>query len=103
MQERRSVLIKADLEQIGMTESWFGSRQRGAPRHVHRRHADSFYVLDGEVDFLVGDEWLRLPARSFVAAPPGVKNAFANRDGQRARLLNIHAPSTNFHERLRSF
>ena len=56
-----------------------------------------------KADFLVGDEWMRLPAGSFVAAPMGVTHTFANRDGQRALLLNIHAPSTGFHERLRGF
>ena len=44
---------------------------------------------------------MRLPAGSFVAAPLGDRHAFANRDGQHARLLNIHAPSTGFRERLR--
>jgi quercetin dioxygenase-like cupin family protein len=77
------------------------ARVRGAGPHSHDDHVDSFYVLDGEVDFLAGDEWMRLPVGSFVAAPKGVRHRVRKRDGQRARLLNIHAPSTGFHERLR--
>ena len=97
------IVLKATFEQLCITESLFPDARDGAEPHYHRHHADSFYVLDGEVDFLVGDEWMRLPAGSFVAAPIGITHAFGNLDGQRARLLNIHAPSTGFHDRLRGF
>jgi quercetin dioxygenase-like cupin family protein len=100
MQKRRSVLIKADLEQIGMTETWFGSRQHGAPPHIHRRHVDSFYVLDGEAEFTMGEETLLLGAGSFVSAPVGAVHTFANGPGV-SRVLNIHAPSVGFHDWLR--
>lgn len=93
--------IKVGRDELALIEFEISSGFEGPDPHSHDDHIDSFYVLDGEVDFLLGDEWIRLPARSFVAAPIGVTHAFANRDGQRARLLNIHAPSTGFHERLR--
>src|SRR6266545_4328010 len=64
-------------------------------------HVDSFYVLEGEPEFLLGDEKLRLGAGSFVAAPIGVVHTFANPGSGRARLLNVHAPSRDFHEFLR--
>lgn len=99
----RVATIKTGREELALIEFELHAGFEGPDPHAHDDHVDSFYVLEGEVDFLVGDEWLRLPARSFVAAPPGITHAFANRDGQQARLLNIHAPSTGFHERLRNF
>ena len=102
MQERRSVLIKADLEQIGMTESWFGSRQRGAPRHVHRRHADSFYVLDGELTFLTAGDSLHARTRAFCMAPPGVVHGFDHDTDGEVRYLNFHTPGRGFIESLRA-
>jgi quercetin dioxygenase-like cupin family protein len=99
----RVATIKAGREELALIEFELEAGFEGPDPHSHDDHVDSFYVLEGEVDFLVGDEWLGLPARSFVAAPIGVTHAFANRDGQYARLLNIHAPSTGFHERLRTF
>jgi len=99
----RVATIKIGREELALIEFELHDGFEGPDPHAHDDHVDSFYVLEGEVDFLVGDEWLRLPARSFVAAPPGITHAFANRDGQQARLLNIHAPSTGFHERLRNF
>jgi quercetin dioxygenase-like cupin family protein len=99
----RVATIKAGREELALIEFELQAGFEGPGPHSHDDHVDSFYVLDGEVDFLVGDEWLRLGPRSFVAAPIGVTHAFANRDGQHARLLNIHAPSTGFHECLRTF
>jgi quercetin dioxygenase-like cupin family protein len=97
----RVATIKVGREELTLIDFEIGPGFEGPDPHSHDDHVDSFYVLEGEVDFLAGDDWLRLPARSFIAAPMGVMHAFANRDGQRARLLNIHAPSTGFHERLR--
>ena len=59
-------------------------------------------VLDGEPEFFVGGETLRLGAGSFVAAPLGAVHTFSNPGPDRARLLNIHAPSVGFHEWLRT-
>jgi quercetin dioxygenase-like cupin family protein len=97
----RVATIKVGRDELALIEFALEPGFEGPSAHTHDNHVDSFYVLEGEVDFLVGDDWLRLPAGSFVAAPVGLRHAFATHDGQRARLLNIHAPSTGFHERLR--
>jgi len=97
----RVATIKTGREQLALIEFEMHTGFEGPDPHSHDDHVDSFYVLDGEADFLVGDEWTRLPAGSFVAAPIGVTHTFGNREGQRARLLNVHAPSTGFHDRLR--
>jgi quercetin dioxygenase-like cupin family protein len=97
----RVATIKAGREEIALIEFELQAGFEGPDPHSHHDHVDSFYVLEGEVDFLVEDEWHRLPEGSFVAAPIGVTHTFANRDGQHARLLNIHSPSTGFHDRLR--
>lgn len=57
--------------------------------HLHRRHSDAFYVLDGEVEFQVGEEAATLEAGGFVLAPPGVVHGYVSRG---ARFLNLHAP-----------
>jgi quercetin dioxygenase-like cupin family protein len=97
----RVATIKVGREEIALIEFELHAGFEGPDPHAHDDHVDSFYVLEGEVDFLVEDDWHRLPEGSLVAAPIGVTHAFGNRDGQHARLLNIHAPSTGFHDRLR--
>jgi quercetin dioxygenase-like cupin family protein len=98
----RVATIKTGRKELALIEFELEPGFDGPDPHAHDDHIDSFYVLGGEVDFFVGDDWIRLPAGSFVAAPIGVTHTFGNRDGQHARLLNIHAPSTGFHDWLRS-
>ena len=65
--------------------------------HVHERHTDAFYVLEGEVIFEIGadSETVTIGAGGFVAVPPGV--AHSVRTGKRpARWLTIHAPDGGF-------
>ena len=101
--QTRIATIKVGRQELALIEFDIAPGFEGPDPHAHEDHIDSFYVLDGEVDFLVEEKWMRLPAGSYVAAPLGVAHAFANKGEQRARLLNIHAPSTGFHDRFRKF
>ena len=60
--------------------------------HIHHVHEELFYVLEGEFDFLVGDEITRLRAGEFLAVPPGVVHDFFNPGAEPARLLGIATP-----------
>jgi quercetin dioxygenase-like cupin family protein len=100
--ERRSVLVKADLEQIGVTESWYGSRQPGAGPHVHRAHADSFFILDGELTFFTATGSIVAPKGAVFIAPPNVVHGFDNDADADVRYLNFHTPGQGFVESLRA-
>src|SRR5215475_1777955 len=69
--------------------------------HVHADHADSFYVLEGEVEFTIGHETRRAGPGTWVAAPPGVRHGFAIPGPENAHFLNIHAPGKGFIESIR--
>jgi quercetin dioxygenase-like cupin family protein len=69
--------------------------------HVHEDHTDSFYVLEGEVEFTIGEETVRASPGTWVAAPSGVRHGFAIPGPAPARFLNIHAPGNGFIGRLR--
>ena len=98
----RLATIKVGREELSMVEFELEPGFEGPDPHHHDDHVDSFYVLEGEAEFLMGKETLRLAAGSFVAAPIGVVHTFSNPGRGRARLLNVHAPSTGFHDRLRA-
>jgi mannose-6-phosphate isomerase-like protein (cupin superfamily) len=51
-----------------------------------------FYTLDGQLEFRLGDETVRVPKGSCVAAPPLLVHGFRSPGGGDTRLLNIHAP-----------
>jgi quercetin dioxygenase-like cupin family protein len=99
--DTRVATIKVGREELALIEFSIEPGFEGPDPHSHDDHIDSFYVLDGEVEFLMDGETVRLDAGSFVAAPLGVTHAFGNPGANGARLLNIHAPSTGFHNRLR--
>jgi mannose-6-phosphate isomerase-like protein (cupin superfamily) len=68
--------------------------RHGPPAHEHTGEDDSFYVLDGELVFLLGeDEEVVAGPGTFVLVPPGVRHTWTNRSGAVARLLNVHAPA----------
>src|SRR5919199_1196093 len=101
---KRTVLIKTAHELVDVTESRYEAGERGPDPHVHRHHTDSFYVLEGELEFRVGpgaEEKVVAPAGTFVLVPPGLVHTFANESGATARYLNFHAPSCGFAAYLR--
>jgi mannose-6-phosphate isomerase-like protein (cupin superfamily) len=97
----RAATIKIGRDELSLIEFELEPDFEGPAPHAHDDQIDSFYVLEGEADFLMGKETLRLGAGSFVAAPIGVEHTFWNSGPGRARLLNVHAPSSDFHEFLR--
>jgi quercetin dioxygenase-like cupin family protein len=97
----RVATIKVGVDELALIEFELEPGFEGPDPHTHDDHVDSFYVLEGEPEFLAGDERLRLGAGSYVAAPIGTVHAFSNPGPQRARVLNVHAPSTGFHDQLR--
>lgn len=62
------------------------------PLHVHSREEESFYVLEGEMTFFVGDEVIAAPTGTLVVMPRGVPHGYAM-VSDRARLLNLVTPA----------
>jgi quercetin dioxygenase-like cupin family protein len=61
--------------------------------HSHPDEDDSFYILEGELTFVLGGEDVKAPAGTFVLVPPGVEHGFRNDTAEPVRILNIHAPA----------
>jgi quercetin dioxygenase-like cupin family protein len=94
------IVLKAALPELTITESLFPSARPGADPHLHREHADAFYVLEGELEFLVDDEKHVIGPGATVCAPPGLVHGF--RSLSPARFLNFHTPDGRFAENLRA-
>ena len=92
-------LIRAATEQVSFIEIDFDESLVVDP-HIHPDHADSFLVLEGEVEFTAGDETVVLGSGSFITAPPGARHGFRSAGG-RARVLNVHAPDAGFVDGIR--
>jgi quercetin dioxygenase-like cupin family protein len=100
--EWSSHLVLCDLPQLTAIRMTFGPGFEGVDPHTHPDHADAFYVLDGLVEFRVGDEPQVAGPGTFVAAPTGSVHGFRLAGPEPISLLNLHAPPGGFLERLRS-
>ena len=97
--EHRLALVKAVLPELDVIDYFVSPGYDGADRHMHLRHADCFYVLEGELELRADDDVVRAGPGTCVVVPPGVPHEFTSVG--RARFLNVHAPESGFVEYLR--
>jgi mannose-6-phosphate isomerase-like protein (cupin superfamily) len=65
----------------------------GPGEHAHVAEDDSFYMLEGELVFVVDGEEIIAGPGTFLLVPPDVPHSFHNRSDQVARFVNVHAPA----------
>ena len=61
--------------------------------HLHRQHAETFYILDGVVNFHIDGDWMAAEPGACVHIPPGVPHALDLPTGGTARCLMIFQPA----------
>jgi quercetin dioxygenase-like cupin family protein len=100
----RRVEILSDHDALHATWSRFAAGRDGADLHIHRRHTDFFYVLDGELTLRLGleDEPVPVSAGSLARIPPLVVHGFRNGSDAEVRYLNFHAPGAGFADYMRA-
>lgn len=62
------------------------------PRHIHHREDETFYVVEGEMTFSVGDGTIKATAGTMVFAPRDVAHSFTI-DSEQVRMLVMVAPA----------
>jgi mannose-6-phosphate isomerase-like protein (cupin superfamily) len=89
-------VFKADGEETDdrycVSEWWLEAGDPGPGPHSHEANVELFYVIEGSMSLLAGDQWLDAPAGSFVRIPAGVTHDFQNRSAVRAGVLNVFLP-----------
>lgn len=68
------------------------SPNNGPPPHVHSREDESFFVVEGEVTFRVGDETIVARPGTFILGPRGIPHTFRNTGQSPARMLVLVIP-----------
>lgn len=61
-------------------------------RHVHRVQEETFYVLEGECEWQVGDQLVHASPGTYVFIPPGVPHNIANASDKPARMIMTVSP-----------
>jgi quercetin dioxygenase-like cupin family protein len=65
--------------------------------HVHRVQEETFYVLEGECDWQIGDQCIRATPGTYVFIPPGVPHNIANPGDKPARVIMTVSPPGHEH------
>lgn len=64
----------------------------GSPLHVHENEDETFYVLDGQGLFVVGETQRELRRGDLVVVPRGVAHTLAPRGNEPLRMLVVVSP-----------
>jgi mannose-6-phosphate isomerase-like protein (cupin superfamily) len=92
---RISAVFKADGAETqgrySVSEWWLDPNTQGPGPHAHPED-DVFFVIEGTMSVLVGEEWTHAKKGSFVLIPGGVTHDFENRGSTRAGVLNLSIP-----------
>jgi quercetin dioxygenase-like cupin family protein len=83
---RYKFLLSSPSLSVLESESWEG---QGPPPHIHELEDESFYVLEGRLEVLKGDEILSAQQGDFVNIPKGVLHTFKTVSSYARALVTI--------------
>jgi quercetin dioxygenase-like cupin family protein len=65
--------------------------------HVHAVQEETFYVLEGECEWQIGEERVQAGPGTYVFIPPGVPHSIGNASDSPARMLMTVSPPGHEH------
>jgi quercetin dioxygenase-like cupin family protein len=65
----------------------------GPPLHIHRREDETFYVVEGECEFVIGDERVTAGVGDYVNVPRDTVHNFHNASSELTRLILTFTPA----------
>ena len=66
---------------------WTVAPFASAPAHTHERYEETFYLLQGELEFVLGYEVVPMSAGDFVRVPPNIRHGYRNKTGNTVEML----------------
>ena len=67
--------------------------QGGPPPHLHRHEDETFYVIEGELEFMVGDRTIPATAGSVLYGPRNILHGFKNVGTAPSRMIVLITPA----------
>jgi len=65
----------------------------GPPQHIHKTEDEAFFVLEGEMNVLVGERTFIVKVGALVRIPRGTVHAFCRIEKKNAKLLAMFSPA----------
>ena len=78
---------------FGLFEYTMEPETAGPGRHIHHETAEIFYVVEGEIEIIIGDETVTATAGATALVPTEEVHAFSNTSSQPAVLLIMFCPA----------
>jgi len=75
-----------------------GPRESGPPLHMHPNQLETYEVLEGEVEFVLGLKKIKLRAGEKIEIPAQVPHTFKNLTTGWLRMKDTHQPALGFEE-----
>jgi quercetin dioxygenase-like cupin family protein len=92
---RMRSIFKADGDETAgrysISEWWLEPRTRGPGTHFHEDD-HIFYVIEGALSLMVGDQWSTLDKGGYALIPGGTPHDFQNRGDVRAGFISLNTP-----------
>ena len=88
--------IVASNEDTGGTYSFIEAKVfpgGGPPPHIQTREHEGFYVIEGQITFMVEKQRIEAKPGTFVNVPPNVLHSFKNETNETAKLIGILSPA----------
>lgn len=64
----------------------------GPPPHIHTREDEGFYVLSGELTFVINDKELLRKEGEFINIQKGERHSWYNKSGKEVKMLIVFTP-----------
>jgi mannose-6-phosphate isomerase-like protein (cupin superfamily) len=87
--------VKSDHAEGASCTEWVAAPGFDTGLHVHERLEETWYVLDGELEFRLGEEIFNAASGACVFVPPHLPHAFVNRSQAPAKFLLMTSPPTH--------
>jgi quercetin dioxygenase-like cupin family protein len=71
---------------------WVASATGLAANHTHQHIEETFYVIDGELEFTLGTKTVPLRTGDFVRVPPGTRHGYLNKSGRPVPMIVTLSP-----------
>ncbi|MDN5201930.1 cupin domain-containing protein [Fulvivirgaceae bacterium BMA10] len=79
--------------QYFLSETTIPAGDNGPPPHVHTREDEGFYIVSGELTFLVNDKEIHLKTGDYLNIEKGEKHTWRNDSMSDTKLLVTFAPA----------
>ncbi len=95
------VALLVDTEQLAVVDVRAARGWGKAPAHVHVRHGEALYVIEGELALRLEDRVRRVGPDGWAFIPPGVVHEVEVTGDTPARYLALHAPASGYGDYVR--